>query len=217
MRFIVSTICAALALGAGSVQADPAVAPISTVSPGSAVVLPKGTIVRLRLDTDLTAGEAKADQPVAFTVDQDVYGPNHVLLLTKGTPATGRVLASTEHDLFGRRGRLTFTCDSVQPQSGVPVPVKMVSGSGSGAAADAADEMDAQEFYSFRLEPLDPDGYVQSANPDGYYTQPNGSESTTIYDPARQFNDSLKVTAKRGSLYTAHVANDISLPVAQRY
>lgn len=217
MRFIVSTICAVLALGAGSVQAGPAVPPASSTAPGSTVVLPKGAIVRLRLDTDLKAGESKAGQAVTFTVDQDVYGPNHTLLLTEGTPATGRVLVSTAHDLFGRRGRLTFTCDCVQPQGGAQVPVKMVSGSGSGAAADAADEMDAQEFYSFRLEPLDPDGYVQSADPDGYYTQPNGSETTTIYDPARQFEGSLKVTAKSGSLYTAHVANDISLPVTQRY
>ena len=67
------------------------------------------------------------------------------------------------------------------------------------------------------MQPLNPDGYVQSANSDGYYTQPQSSESITIYDPARQFTGSLKVTAKRGSLYTAHVAADISLPVAQRY
>jgi len=215
MRLLVP-ICAALTLAAGSAYADPA-APSAVPGSLTAGVLAKGTIVRLRLDTDLQGGQSKVGDPVRFTVDWDVYGANHALLLTKGMEATGKVTASTEHDRFGRRGRLTFVCDSVRAENGVEVPVNLVVGSGSGAAADAADEMDAQEFYSFRLEPLDPDGYVQSANPDGYYTQPNGSESTTIYDPLRQFNGSLKVTAKRGSLYTAHVANDISLPVAQRY
>ncbi len=216
MRLLIPAICAALTLAGGGVQADPA-APAATPGSLTASVLPKGAIVRLRLDTDLEAGQSKPGDPVRFTVDQDVYGANHVLLLTRGMEATGKVLASTKHDLFGRRGRLTFVCSSVQAANGVEVPVKMVSGSGSGAAADAADEMDAQEFYSFRLEPLDPDGYVQSANSDGYYTQPNGSESTTIYDPLRQFNGSQKVTAKSGSLYTAHVAADTSLPAAQRY
>ena len=210
MRFIVPTICAVLALNIGGVQADPA------VTTGSTAVLPKGTIVRLRLDTDLKAGETKAGQQVTFTVDQDVYGPNHILLLTKGMPATGRVLTSTEHDLFGRRGRLTFTCDDVQPQSGVQVPVKMVSGSENGAAADAADEMDAQEFYFFNLDPLPTDGYTQSATP-GYYTQRSGLTVSTVYDPGRQFAGGPEITAKRGEKYTAHVAADISLPAAQRY
>ena len=216
MRFLIPTLYAALTLAAGSVYADPPV-PAMASSSVTAGTLTKGTIVRLRLDTDLEAGTSKPGDTVQFTVDRDVYGPDHILLLTKGMTATGKVTASTEHDRFGRRGQLTFVCSSVQATNGVEVPVNLVVGSGSGAAADAADEMDAQEFYSFRLEPLDPDGYVQSANPDGYYTQPNGSESTTIYDPARQFNGSLKVTAKRGSLYTAHVANAISVPVAQHY
>ena len=215
MRFIVPTICAALALAAGSVSADPS---ISAATPGSVSGnLPKGAIVRLRLETDLEAGLSKPGDTVRFTVDRDVYGPNYVLLLTRGMEADGKVTASTEHDRFGRRGQLTFVCSSVRATNGVQVPVNLVVGSGSGAAADAADEMDAQEFYSFRLEPLDPDGYVQSANPDGYYTQPQSSESVTIYDPARQFSGSLKVTAKRGSLYTAHVASDVAVPVAQRY
>ncbi len=221
MRFISLTICTALTLAACSVSADsaaPAVTP-GSVTPGSvtASVLPKGTIVRLRLDTDLEAGQSKPGDTVRFTVDRDVYGANHVLLLTRGMEADGKVTKSTAHDRFGRRGQLTFVCESVRAANGVEVPVNLVVGSGSGAAADAADEMDAQEFYSFRLEPLDPDGYVQSANPDGYYTQPQSSESVTIYDPARQFSGSLKVTAKSGSLYTAHVANAISVPVAQRY
>ncbi len=216
MRFIIPTICTALTLAAGSVYADPA-APAVTPGKLTAGVLPKGTIVRLRLDTDLEAGQSKPGDPVRFTVDRDVYGADHTLLLAQGMEATGKVTASTAHDRFGRRGQLTFVCKNVRATNGVQVPVNLVVGSGSGAAADAADEMDAQEFYSFRLEPLDPDGYVQSANPDGYYTQPNSTESVTIYDPARQFNGSLKVTAKRGSLYTAHVANTVFVPVAQRY
>ena len=217
MRFPIFIACAALAFAAGSVYADPA-APASTApAAGSPDTLKKDTIVRLRLDTDLEAGKSEPGDPVQFTVDKDVYGPDHALLLTKGMTATGKVTASTKHDRFGRRGRLTFICKSVQAANGVSVPVNLVVGSGSGAAADAADAMDAQEFYSFRLEPIDPDGYVQSANSDGYYTQPQGSESTTIYDPARQFGGSLKVTAKRGSLYTAHVARDISVPVAQHF
>jgi hypothetical protein len=213
MRTLTPLICAVLALAAGSVYVGRSYADAPAPAAGTLDTLQKNTIVRLRLDTDLEAGKSKPGDLVQFTVDKDVYGPDHVLLLTKGMKATGQVTASTAHDRFGRRGRLTFTCKSVQA-AGVQVPVNLVVGSGSGAAAEAADEMDAQQFYSFRLEPLDPDGYVQSANPDGYYTQPQGSVSTTIYDPARQFSGSLKVTAKRGTLYTAHVARDISVPAA---
>lgn len=208
MRFIV--ICAALALGVSSAHADPA------VTPGSTVVLPKGTIVRLRLDTELKAGDSKPGDPVQFTVDRDVYGPNHVLLLTKGMAATGKVLASTEYDRFGRRGRLTFVCDAVQAANGVQAPVSLVVGAGNGAAADAADEMDAQEYYFFNLDPLPTDGYTQSATP-GYYTQHSGLTVSTIYDPGRQFAGSPEITAKRGEKYTAHVTADISLPPAQRF
>ena len=216
MRTLTPIICAALTLAAGSVYAAPA-APASTApATGSPDTLKKDTIVRLRLDTDLEAGQSKPGDLVQFTVDKDVYGPNHALLLAQGMTATGKVTASTAHDRFGRRGQLTFICKSVQAANGVEVPVNLVVGSGSGAAADAADDLDAQQFYSFRLQPLDPDGYVQSANPDGYYTQPQGRQSTTIYDPARQFSGSLKVVAKRGSLYTAHVARDTSVSAAQR-
>lgn len=215
MRLFISALCAALTLAASGVSADPAA--LSGASGLSGASLTKGTIVRLRLDTDLQAGVSKPGDVARFTVDRDVYGSHHTLLLTKGMEADGKVTMSTEHDRFGRRGQLTFVCDSVRAANGVEVPVNLVVGSGSGPAADAADEMDALEFYSFRLQPLDPDGYVQSANSDGYYTQPQGTESTTIYDPARQFNGSLQVTAKHGQLYTAHVARDISIPAAQRY
>ncbi len=217
MRLFIPALCAALTFAASGVSADPA-ALAGTSSPAAASILTKGTIVRLRLDTDLEAGSSKPGDSVQFTVARDVYGPDHTLLLTQGMAATGKVTASTEHDRFGRRGQLTFVCDMVQAANGVQVPVNLVVGSGSGAAADAADETDALEFYSFRLQPLDPDGYVQSASSDGYYTQHQGLEETEIYDPARLFGGNLqKVTAKHGQLYTAHVARDISLPAAQRY
>ena len=209
MRFLVPTtlsaVCAALALGAVTAQVALA------VPAGSTVVLPKGTSVRLRLDTDLKAGESKEGQQVMFTVDQNVYGPNHALLLTKGASASGHIVKSAAHDLFGRRGRLTFTCDTVQPKGRVQVPVNLVVGSGSGAAADAADEMDAQEYYFFNLDPLPTDGYTQSATP-GYYTQHSGLTVSTVYDPGRQFGGSPVATAKRGDKFTAKVAADTPVP-----
>jgi len=216
MRSFAFTLCAALTLASGSAYADPPASP-EMPSVLAASVLAKGTIVRLRIETDLEAGRSKPGDPVQFTVDRDVYGPDHVLLLTRGMAATGKVTASTEHDRFGRRGQLTFVCDTVRAANGVQVPVNLVVGSGSGAAADAADELDAQEFYSFRLQPLDPDGYVQSESSDGHYIQPQGLEQTEIYDPGRLFSGGAKVTARRGQTYTAHIANSISIPVAQRY
>lgn len=209
MRLLTSTLCATLALAAGISQAAPA------ASPGTPGILTKGTAIRLRLETDLQGGQSKPGDPVQFTVDRDVYGFGHTLLLTKGMTGTGKVLASTAHDLFGRRGRLTFVCSTVAAAGGVPVPVTLIVGSGSGAAADAADEMDAQVFNFGRLVPLDPDGYVQSASSDGYYVQHTGLIETRIYDPARLFGG-LKVTADRGQTYTAHVTNAVSVPVAQR-
>ncbi len=209
MRYTVSIslsiACAALALGTVTAQTA------SAVPAGSTAVLPKGASVRLRLDTDLKAGESKVGDPVQFLVDQNVYGPNHLLLLSKGAVATGKVTASTAHDLFGRRGRLTFVGTAVQTGAGIQVPITLVVGAGSGAAADAADEMDAQAYYFFNLDPLPTDGYTQSAAP-GYYTQHSGLTVSTVYDPGRQFAGSPVATAKRGDRFTAKVAADTPVP-----
>ena len=178
----------------------------------------QGAIVRLRLETDLEAGRSKPGDPLHFTVDRDVYSSGHVLLLTRGMTATGKVTASTEHDRFGRRGQLTFVCETVQAANGVQVPVTLVVGSGGGPAAEAADALDALEFYSSRLQPLDPNGYVQSGSSDGRYTQHTGLGETRVYDPGRLFGgNQLRAAAKRGQIHTAHVARDSFLPPAQRY
>lgn len=61
----------------------------AAAAPTTGAFLPKGTPVRLRLDSSLRSGQNKTGQTVLFTVTENVYGPNRVLLLAKGAPASG--------------------------------------------------------------------------------------------------------------------------------
>ena len=209
-RFLVPAICAALTTAGGGLWAAP-----ETLT-ASQAVLHKGTAVPVRLETSLRAGRDKAGEIVRFTVDQNVYGPGHALLIEKGAEAQGKVTASAEHGSFGRPSRLTFTCDSVRAADGAEIPLALTvtAGADSGPAADAASRSEAQEFHAFTPTPFDPNGYVQSSAPGGYYYQQTGVSASIIYDPARFFGSSEDVTVKPGQEYRATVAADTPFPSA---
>ena len=203
MRFLVPALCAIAFSNAAMAQA---------VSPD---VIPKGTPVRLRLDTTLRSGQAKVGAPVQFTVAANIDGPRQTLLVARGAPATGRITKSEGKGKFGRPGKLIFTCDSMQAADGTQIPLHLVveAGSGSGPAADAADVTDAQEYRAFSAPDFDPKGYVQSSQSGGYYFQTTGDSSSLIYDLARFFGGQDAVV-KRGQKYSAKVVADTPLNAA---
>ena len=79
MRLPIFIACAALTAATGAAFVTGAVQAVP--NPATEVVLPKGTVVSLRLETDLKSGRDKAGKSVLFTVNQNVYSKSHVLLL----------------------------------------------------------------------------------------------------------------------------------------
>ncbi len=135
----------ALALGTGNALAQapdvptvPAPQQQSAASSGK-IVLPERTEVKLTLKEDLKSGSNQVGEEVPFEVENDVYGPNHVLLIPAGTAAYGKVTQSSRRGMFGKAGKLNFTCDYILTPDGIHVPLRSdpltkEGGSNQGAA-----------------------------------------------------------------------------------
>lgn len=104
----------------------PAVPPVqqSAAAATGKVVLPERTEVRVRLNTELKSGANKEGEEVPFVVDSDVYGPGHVLMIMQGTAAYGKVTQSSRRGMFGKAGKLNFTCDYILTPDGTHIPLR---------------------------------------------------------------------------------------------
>lgn len=125
----IAIIMAVLALaGSGArVQGDP-------------VKLAERTPVRVALLETLTSGQGKPNDEVGFELREDLYGPNRELLAVKGSPAFGHIIRSKKRGMFGRSGKLDFSCDYVKAIDGTKVALRGTqtnSGKGNGTAAVA--------------------------------------------------------------------------------
>lgn len=104
-------VCLALALtmpGTTVVYAQQPVAtdltaPAITVPAGS-VEVPERTEVKVELQEDLKSGANKTGEEVPYKLAEDVYGPGHVLLMTAGTAAFGKITKSSRRGMFGKAG-----------------------------------------------------------------------------------------------------------------
>ena len=108
---------------APNVPAVPAAQQSAAAAAGK-VVLPERTEVRLRLNTELKSGANKEGEEVPFVVDSDVYGPGHVLMIMQGTAAYGKVTQSSRRGMFGKAGKLNFTCDYILTPDGTHIPLR---------------------------------------------------------------------------------------------
>lgn len=216
--------CAVLTAATGAVQAAPAAG-------AGAVVLPKGTAISLRLETNLQSGRDKAGKTVLFTVNQNVYSKGHVLLLERGAPARGHVTESDGSGALGRRGKLTFTCDYALADNGTQVPLNLVvtpqaderigeeSSSLSAAVrtgghsypndSAARDEYDRNRF----ADGISPDYNGSGFGPDDYYGRSGAAVGVTV-DPERVLGNGAAAEAERGQEYDASVAADTPLAAA---
>ena len=219
MRNLITTLCVMLA--ATALAGTSAMADASAGVPKE--VISKNTIVKLQLSTDLHSGRQKVGDRVAFTVMQNVDGPNGSLLVARGAPAAGHVTVSFPHGDFGKRGRITFTCDSVRAADGTQIPLHLTV-TAPAESDTAADDVFSQNYDSFgdttfgtdSFSPPIPDsqdGYVQSALPGGYYYAPSSWGGRLIYNPGRFFGGEDAVV-KHGQKYSAKVSADTPLNAA---
>lgn len=93
-------------------------------SASSRIILPERTEIRVRIEKELKSGGNKAGEDVPFVLENDVYSPSHVLLLTAGTPAYGTITQSSRRGMFGKGGKIRFTCDYIKAPDSTHVPLR---------------------------------------------------------------------------------------------
>ena len=197
-----------------------------------APILPKGTSIVLRLETDLQSGRDKAGKTVLFSVNQNVYGAGHVLLLEKGAAARGHVSESDGRGSLGRAGTLKFTCDYALTDSGAQIPLSLVvtlrpsrtAGNDSGSEVVAAvstgghsypnEGAAVDEYYRNRFaDGVSPDYNGSELGPDDYYPRSGAAVGISV-DPGRVLGNGGDATAERGQKYEASVAADTPIAPA---
>jgi hypothetical protein len=81
------------------------------------VVIPDGTKIRVRLETNLSSGTAELGQIVDFAVTQEVH-VGDAIVIANGARATGSVTVVEQRRRLGRAGKLDFSIDRVQMVDG---------------------------------------------------------------------------------------------------
>lgn len=208
MRFFVPVLCVALAASASSAALH--AAPASSAP--TQATLTKGTPIRLRLETELQSGRDKTGEPVLWTVSENVYGPNHSLLLEKGASAHGHVSESSGRGAFGRKGKLKFTCDYASADDGTRIPLDLVVSPGRGGSSEPVGEVAASVHTSSRgpYPYVTPEGYANGyadGYPGGFY-EPAGGDASVSVDPGRLLGSGADAKANRGQEYEAQIAGD---------
>ncbi|MCE5198098.1 CsgG/HfaB family protein [bacterium] len=108
-----------------------------TVVSAAPVNLAERTTVKVALLETLVSGQGKPNDEVNFELREDIYGPNRELLATKGTPAYGHIIRTKKRGMFGRSGKLEFSCDYTKAVDGTKIPLRgseVRSGKGNGGA-----------------------------------------------------------------------------------
>lgn len=121
-------LCLTLAHPSARAQAPAVPTPVvvpavqqSAAAANGKIVLPERTEVRMRLGADLKSGANKTGEEVPFTVANDVYGPGHVLTIMQGAAAYGKITQSSRRGMFGKAGKLDFTCDYILAPDGTHI------------------------------------------------------------------------------------------------
>lgn len=80
--------------------------------PGSHVIVPENTLIRLTTDQALTTKRSKAGAPVSFTVSEDVI-VNHVLAIPRGATVHGEVVEVKKAGVVRGSPELVLELDSL--------------------------------------------------------------------------------------------------------
>jgi len=96
--------------------------------PNQEIILPEGTPLHVVTTLETTSKDAKPNDPVQFTVDEDVTIDGHVLI-RKGTAATGSVINAMKQGYMGKSGKLAIQVESTQTVDGQPLKLRASKGS----------------------------------------------------------------------------------------
>ena len=173
-------------------------APTSTTN-----LLLKGTLVHLRLENDLCSGRDKVGEPVLFTVAQDVYSPNHILLIPQGAIAHGHVTASSGRGAFSRNGRLSFTGDYAAALGGTRVPLNFTVTVENGRTEDTALGIVGGSYTTGKIY----DSYNGTDAPGGTFESSVVTADAAV-DAGHLLGKGEDAAVSQGRIYEAAVAAD---------
>jgi hypothetical protein len=88
------------------------------------VKLAEGTVINLKLLEEMRSGKTPKGSSVKMEVAKDITGPGGVVLISKGSKATGTVTYSKKRGMLGKNGKLEFTVDATTSVDGKQIPLR---------------------------------------------------------------------------------------------
>lgn len=108
------------------------------------IVLAEGTAVNVVTAQEVNSKEAKPNDPVKFTVAEDLT-INGQVIVRKGTPAIGSVINAEKGGYLGKSGKLAVQVESTQTVDGQPLKLRAAKGK---EGNDKTDKVMALSFIS---------------------------------------------------------------------
>ncbi len=91
------------------------------------IVVAEGTAVKVVTTAEITSKKAKPNDPVGFTVDEDVV-INGQVVVRKGTEAIGSVVNAEKGGYMGKSGKLAIQVESTKTVDGQPLKLRAAKG-----------------------------------------------------------------------------------------
>ena len=91
------------------------------------IVISEGTPIKVITASEITSKDAKPNDPVSFTVDEDVV-VNGQVLVRKGTEAAGSVVNAEKGGYMGKSGKLAVQVESTKTVDGQPLKLRAAKG-----------------------------------------------------------------------------------------
>src|SRR4030095_10841716 len=91
------------------------------------IILGQGTPLMVVTAQEITSKQAKPNDPVNFTVNEDVI-VNGQVIVRKGTAAVGSVVAAQKGGYMGNSGKLAIAVESTTTIDGQPLKLRAAKG-----------------------------------------------------------------------------------------
>ena len=95
--------------------------------PQDNIVVSEGTAVKVITVSEITSKKAKPNDPVNFTVDEDLV-INGQVVIRKGTEAIGSVVNAQKGGYMGKSGKLAIQVESTKTVDGQPLKLRAAKG-----------------------------------------------------------------------------------------
>lgn len=122
-------------------------AQLATQDQSPEIVLAEGTEISVVTAQEISSKDAKPNDPVNFTVNEDLV-INGTVVVSKGTPAIGSVINAEKSGYNGKSGKLGIQVESTQTVDGHPLKLRAAKGK------EGNDKTDSTFALSMIISPL---------------------------------------------------------------